>query len=173
METNILEKCVNCQLHKTRRRIVNNRGNPKSPLLVIVDNPGMGEEVLNNFMAGIEGKFLRDVLKEAFEEAGVSYMDYYVTGMVRCRPADSVGGFTRAPTAVEILACHNHLWKSISYTNPKHIFLVGSLAEKYLKKELPHAVTILPIKFLIKQGGKTSAWYRTTLTTIVEELKNA
>jgi len=147
METNILEKCVNCSLSKTRRRIVNNRGNPKSPLLLIVDNPGMGEEVLNNFMAGIEGKFLRDIFYEAFEEAEVKYMDYYVTGMIRCRPANSVGGPTREPSSTEILACHNHLWKTLSYTDPKHIFLVGNLAEKYLQKELPHAVTILPIKF--------------------------
>jgi len=151
---------------------VNNRGNPRSPLVLIVDNPGESEEVLNSFMAGIEGRFLRSIFKEAFEEAGVNYMDFFVTGLLRCRPTNYLGGPTREPLPKEILACHGNLWESLDNTNPKHIFLVGSLVHDYLKKELPYAVMILPMKFLIKQGGKTSAWYRTTLTTIVEELNN-
>lgn len=62
-----IEHCEICELSKQRNRVIWGEGNPKAPLMMILDNPGAREDREgNSFLCGT-----RETLQYGMREAGI------------------------------------------------------------------------------------------------------
>ena len=162
----IPKPCTRCPLHKYRKRIVKGSGSIPADVLFLGEAPGKSESILGTAFAGVEGKFLRSMINEATEDEPTIHMAY----MVSCRPTNERQGETREPTSEEVLACFPMLHKTMKIVKPKQIVFVGKIPEQYYKREYPEAVTIQHPAFLMKQGGRSSAYYLTNIRILSEVL---
>lgn len=164
-------ECNNCYLHTTRRNIVKNIGNIKASILFIFEYPSRSDDVVGKICSGQDGRLLEMLLNDAFAALNIVPKEYFATSLLRCIPIDNKLDIIREPNEHEILACMFNLFKIINRMNFKHMFLVGKLAEKFLSKQLPGSVSLVPIGMLVKQGGIDSHWYKYNLRKIMEGLK--
>lgn len=121
------EKCVSCELHKTRNNVVFADGNPETAKIVLIgEAPGQNEDLQGLPFVGRAGKFLNEFLAKS----GISReKDLYIINTVKCRPPKN-----RVPSDKEKVACKNYLISQIEIINPKIILLCGATAVKSFSK---------------------------------------
>ena len=110
-------KCTKCELSKTRTNSVPGKGNFKSDVIFVGEDPGKNEDEKGEPFIGIAGKKLSSVL----ENAGVSRDDIYITNIVKCRPPSN-----RVPKTNERETCQEYLKQEISIIKPKIICVLGN-----------------------------------------------
>lgn len=71
-----------CEVCTHKSRIIWGEGNPKAPIMVILDNPGAREDKEGKeYICGT-----RQTLQMAIYEVGLSAEDIYLTYLLKCRP---------------------------------------------------------------------------------------
>ncbi|WP_433946763.1 uracil-DNA glycosylase [Paenibacillus sp. SN-8-1] len=112
-----IEHCEICELSKQRNRVIWGEGNPKAPLMMILDNPGAREDPEgNSFLCGT-----RETLQFGMREAGIVENDVYVTYLLKCRPM-------RAYNKPEArAACLPHLLLQLLQKQPLVLFGFGNV----------------------------------------------
>ncbi|RUT31906.1 uracil-DNA glycosylase [Paenibacillus zeisoli] len=112
-----IEHCEICELSRQRSRVIWGEGNPKAPLMMILDNPGAREDPAGNpFLCGT-----RETLQFGMREAGIDVHDIYVTYLLKCRPK-------RAYNKPEArTACLPHLQMQLLQKQPLVLFGFGNV----------------------------------------------
>lgn len=100
--------CRKCELSRQRSRVIWGEGNPKAPIIVILDNPGAREDKDGKeFICGT-----RQTLQIGANRAGLSMDNLYVTYVLKCRPV-------RKYCKEEARAiCCDYLTQQINQQNP-------------------------------------------------------
>lgn len=118
----ICEKCLECELAKTRTNIVFSDGNPDAKIVIIGEAPGRNEDETGKPFVGRAGK----LLDELFLSQGLTReKDLYICNTVKCRPPEN-----RVPTDVEKAKCERFLRGQLDILKPKIIVLCGATALK-------------------------------------------
>lgn len=112
-------KCTNCDLCKTRTNSVPGKGNFQSEVIFVGEAPGRNEDQKGEPFVGVAGKRL----DAALEDAGINRDSIYITNVVKCRPPNN-----RVPSVIERDTCKNYLQKEISIIKPKIICILGNTA---------------------------------------------
>ena len=115
--------CKKCDLCKTRTNAVPGKGNFNADLFFIGEAPGRSEDRLGEPFVGVAGK----KLSIAFEHAGISRDEVYITNVVKCRPPKN-----RVPKEDEEKACQKYLKSEIDLIKPKIICIMGNTAYRSL-----------------------------------------
>ena len=161
------KNCFNCDLSKTRHKVVFGSGSKTSKILFIGEAPGKDEDQSGKPFVGRAGK----LLDEIFFSIGFSRENLYITNTVKCRPPDN-----RNPTSSEISACSNFLDNQIDLISPDIIILLGKVAAErllntsepmaslrgkvhsYREKDIPVLVFYHPAYLLRSPSEKIKVW---------------
>ena len=126
--------CTACELHKYRRQIVVDRGNPAAAIMVISERPGENEDRTGQAFVGRAGEMLDSI----FASIGLdSNRDMLICNVVKCMPVSTREDMTledRAPQAEEVKVCVPFLQKQISLMKPKVILLLGAVALRHIAR---------------------------------------
>ena len=106
-----------------KKRLVFNDGSPDLPVMIIGEAPGKDEEVQGKPFVGRGGKLLNSTL----ETLDWKRSDFYVTNVVKYRPADEFGG-NCTPAPEEIEKFRPALEKEIDVVDPKLIVVLGRIS---------------------------------------------
>ena len=120
-------KCQKCQRGKARNRIVMDRGNPGSKILVVSERPGDNEDVQGKAFVGRSGELLDKIMASIGLDTN---RDLLIVNVVKCKAE-----IDRAPFSQEVEACLPYLRRQIELMKPKVILLLGAVALKYLVKD--------------------------------------
>jgi len=118
----IANKCYNCELGKTRTKLVFGEGNPDSLIMAIGEGPGKDEDEQGRPFVGRSGQLLRKMLLAIGLDP---IKDVFIANTVKCRPPNN-----RPPKKDEIENCIKYLRKQIEIIQPKLILLLGKSAVK-------------------------------------------
>jgi DNA polymerase len=119
-----VERCVLCDLSKSRINAVPGNGNTTDKVMIIGEAPGKNEDKNGVPFIGSAGK----ILDKALQEGGLARNDVYITNVVKCRPPHN-----RVPTDNEIQICtSSYLKNEINLIAPKIICILGATALKSL-----------------------------------------
>ncbi|MFZ5819972.1 MAG: uracil-DNA glycosylase family protein [Chloroflexota bacterium] len=119
--------CVNCALHRTRKKSVPGEGPASSEIMLIGEGPGFYENEQGRPFVGAAGQFLEQLL----EQAGLKRSDVWIGNVVKCRPPGN-----RDPLPEELAACDVYLERQIAVIDPKIIITLGRFS---MNKFLPDA----------------------------------
>ncbi len=106
------------------RKLVFSDGDPDAKVMIIGEAPGQDEERQGKPFIGRAGRLLIATL----EALGWKRSDFYISNIVKYRPADPVTGSNRTPTEEEIAKFRPSIEKEIAVVDPKLIVLVGRVA---------------------------------------------
>ena len=106
-----------------KRTLVFSDGDPNAKVMIIGEAPGKDEEREGKPFIGRAGRLLTGTL----EKLGWQRGDFYISNIVKYRPADELGG-NRTPTEEEITKFRPAIEKEIAVVDPKLIVLVGRVA---------------------------------------------
>ena len=122
-----IERCYDCELSKSRTRVVPGEGPEKVDLLFIGEAPGWHEDQQGRPFVGPAGQFLDKLL----QSINLKRDQVYIANVIKCRPPAN-----RDPLPSEIQACNKWLDLQIKLLQPKIIITLGrySLA-KYFPNE--------------------------------------
>jgi DNA polymerase len=122
-----INQCQDCNLYKTRTKVVPGDGPEDSELLFIGEAPGWNEDQQGLPFVGQAGSFLDHLLSLI----NLNRNQVYIANVIKCRPPNN-----RDPLPTEMLACKKWLDRQIDIINPKIIVTLGrySLA-RYFPKE--------------------------------------
>lgn len=71
-----------CEVCTQKSRVIWGEGNPKAPIVVILDNPGAREDKEGKgYVCGT-----RQTLQEAIHQVNLTVKDVYITYLLKCRP---------------------------------------------------------------------------------------
>ena len=161
------KNCFNCDLSKTRHKVVFGSGSKTSKIMFIGEAPGKDEDQSGKPFVGRAGK----LLDEIFFSIGFSRENVYITNTVKCRPPDN-----RNPNSSEITACSNFLDNQIDLISPDIIILLGKVAAErllntsepmsslrgkvhsYRDTDIPVLVFYHPAYLLRSPGEKKKVW---------------
>jgi len=153
-----IRTCTNCDLHKTRKKVVIGRGLPNPDVVLIGEAPGSEEDESGKPFVGRSGK----LLDEAIVKNGIE--NFAIINILKCRPPGN-----RKPEPDEIEACRPWLNQQLDLLNPKLIILVGATALTAFFPDLKITKTVnelsdanldnLDKKLLEKDGRKYYAVY--------------
>lgn len=116
----VASKCIQCPLHKSRKRVVFGEGPEYAKIMLIGEAPGKNEDETGRPFIGMAGKLLSEIL----HEAGLDRSQIYITSIVKCRPEDN-----RKPKKPEYSTCIDlYLSKQIELIDPDIIGLLGNSA---------------------------------------------
>jgi len=110
--------CKDCGLYQQKSRMIWGEGNPASPIMFILDNPGAREDRDGNPM--ICGT--RQTLQQAAYEAGLAKDQIYVTYIVKRRP---IRAYDKEQTRA---ICMKHLQEQLQEQKPSLIVCFGNVA---------------------------------------------
>jgi DNA polymerase len=119
-------ECTRCELARTSKNIVIDRGNPNSRIMVIGEAPGEMEEKLGKAFVGRAGKLLDSIMDAVGLDTN---RDMLIANIVKHRPPKN-----RVPRADEAEACMPYLKKQIELIAPRLIILLGATSLKYMDK---------------------------------------
>jgi DNA polymerase len=119
--------CTKCELHRGRRNIVIDRGNPSSRIMAIGEAPGENEDIMGSAFVGRAGKLLDDIMKSINLD---TEKDVLIANIVKCKPPGN-----RAPVREEVSSCLPYLHKQIDLVQPRVIVLLGAVALKHMIPE--------------------------------------
>ena len=120
---NECKNCTKCELHKSRKNVVVDRGNRESDLVFIGEAPGADEDRIGKAFVGRAGKLLDLV----FRGLGISDDDIYICNILKCRPPGNIN-----PTDKQAELCMPYLMRQIELVQPKVIVILGGQAFKHL-----------------------------------------
>lgn len=143
--------CDTCSLAESGSRIIWGEGNPDSDIWILLDNPGMREDVAGvPFVCGT-----RQTIHSTAREFGFTEHSLYVTYVVRRRPV------RKYPKDVERKTCIRNFHIQISTHDPKIIFCMGDVALS----------SLLGVESHVKDmRGKSHRWQDYTLLTTYHPL---
>jgi DNA polymerase len=84
-------QCTKCELSGTRRNVVFGEGNPKSPLMIIGEGPGMHEDATGKPFVGRAGA----LLDEALAACKIGRQLVFICNVLKCRACITENGRTR------------------------------------------------------------------------------
>lgn len=116
--------CTKCRLADGRTQVVFGTGNPKAPLMLVGEGPGLEEDRQGEPFVGRSGRLL-DML--VAQELGLDRTGLYIGNVVKCRPPNN-----RDPRDDEIEACMPFLFEQIAIVGPKVVITLGSFAARAL-----------------------------------------
>jgi len=117
-----VEHCERCELSKQRTRVIWGEGNPRAPLMLILDNPGAREDRQgNSFLCGT-----RETLQLGMREAGLDTDSVYVTYLLKCRP---IRAYNKPEARA---ACLPHLQMQLQMKQPLVLFGFGNVVAEAL-----------------------------------------
>jgi uracil-DNA glycosylase family 4 len=119
--------CQRCDLHKSRTRIVVDRGNPSAPILAVGEGPGENEDRQGLVFVGRAGHLLDEIMASVGIRTDTEML---LANIVKCRPPEN-----RAPQKAEAETCLPFLKKQISLVKPKLVLLLGAVALSYMLSE--------------------------------------
>lgn len=162
---NECKNCTKCELHKSRRNVVLERGNRNAGLMFIGEAPGATEDRMGKAFVGRAGK----LLDLALTGLGISENDIYICNILKCRPPENIN-----PNKEQALMCMEYLKRQISMVQPRVIVLLGGVALKHLLNtsigitrsrgiwteynEIPVMPTFHPAALLRDQTKKIDMW---------------
>lgn len=149
--------CTRCRLHKTRRVVVEGRGELPAKLLFIGTGPGKSEDLQGIPFIGEAGRVLDQGLRQARKFLNYSPEDmpsFYITNVVACRPTNKRFGENRDPKTDEMNACYPRLIEIYELAQPEVVILFGKVAQKHCKKAFPDSVIfeMLHPAYLTRRG---------------------
>lgn len=119
--------CGNCDLAKTRTKVVIGRGtNLNAPVMLVGEGPGEQEDLTGKAFVGRAGKLLDHLLNALMFDPE----DYYICNIVKCRPPNN-----REPLPEEARACLPWLRFQVRYIRPSILVCLGATALRYLVGE--------------------------------------
>lgn len=166
-----LDYCERCGLHRTRRKVVWGRGMSPADIMFLGEAPGRVEDLRGQPFVGPSGKLLDAMIVEASSRGEIEVPTYFLTNCVMCHPTDRKGGDNRQPHASEVIACMDNVMQVHRQVRPKVVIFVGRVPERYYAKEFTVHETILHPAFLLRQGGKASSHYLTTVRKLEDIFK--
>ncbi|MGX9136087.1 uracil-DNA glycosylase [Rummeliibacillus sp. JY-2-4R] len=141
--------CSECGLIQQGSRMVWGEGNPKAPIMILLDNPGAREDKENTpFVCGT-----RQTLQKASSEVGLKVDDLYVTYVLKRKPKRA---YDKEKTR-EI--CIQHLHQQLQITKPDFIVCLGNVAVQSFFQDSKTDVKSLRGKFHEVQGFQTTVAY--------------
>lgn len=132
------KNCQRCPLHTVRKSVVLIRGTVPCKVLFIGETPGESEDVLGVPFMGPAGKLLNQIIESACNKAGrpwfVTQMAF--THLIGCIPKnEDTRRKGTEPLPSEVEACQSRILDLIKISKPKIIVAVGTLSDKYGKKQ--------------------------------------
>ena len=107
------EKCKQCELNKTRNKLVFGDGKPGAELLFVGEAPGADEDATGVPFVGRAGQLLNKIIAAM----GLSREEHvYICNVLKCRPPGN-----RTPLPSEAAECWPHLREQIEIVGPKVI----------------------------------------------------
>ena len=119
----IISKCEQCDLYKTRNKTVFGSGPSNAKVMIIGEAPGKDEDEQGEPFIGRAGKLLDAFL----ESINLSREKVFITNTVKCRPPDN-----RNPSLDELNQCSTFLSSQIKAIKPKVLILLGKVAANNL-----------------------------------------
>lgn len=119
--------CTKCVLHESRKKSVAGDGPANAEIMFIGEGPGFHENEQGHPFVGASGKFLDQLLAQAF----VTRTEVFICNVVKCRPPGN-----RDPLPDEITACDGHLEAQIKIIDPSIIVTLGRIS---MNKFIPGA----------------------------------
>jgi uracil-DNA glycosylase len=119
--------CTRCRLSYSRNKIVVDRGNAETPIMIISERPGDNEDIQGKAFVGRAG----EMLDKMFAAISLSSdNDLLITNVVKCKPE-----IDRSPLKEEVEACAPFLEKQIELVKPRVIIILGAVALKGVAPE--------------------------------------
>lgn len=119
------QKCLKCELGKTRQNLVFGEGNPAAELVFVGEAPGADEDASGRPFVGRAGQKLTEMI----QAMGLTREDVYICNVLKCRPPDN-----RPPASDEIEQCWPYLVRQLQIIRPKVIITLGNPATQNLLK---------------------------------------
>lgn len=113
--------CTDCELSRSRQRVVFYRGNPDASIAIVGEAPGHDEDLRGSPFVGAAGKVIDGLLVEA----KVSFDEVCFVNMVGCRPPNN-----RAPKRAELDACRSRTLGMLNIIDPDCVLMLGLTAAK-------------------------------------------
>lgn len=123
---NKINKCMECQLGKTRKNFVFGSGNPDADIMIIGEAPGADEDELGLPFVGRAGQLLTKIM----EAIQINREEVYIANIVKCRPPNN-----REPEKIEVDSCEPYLKKQIDLIKPEFILSLGLTSVNTLLKK--------------------------------------
>jgi uracil-DNA glycosylase family 4 len=111
-----IELCQNCELARTRIKVVPGEGPENADILFIGEAPGYHEDQQGRPFVGPAGQFLDDLLASI----NLNRSQVFIANVIKCRPPGN-----RDPLPGEIQACKQWLDHQIELIKPKMIVTLG------------------------------------------------
>jgi len=108
--------CQDCDLAKSRTKVVPGEGPEDADLLFIGEAPGWYEDQQGRPFVGSAGAFLDELLASI----GLSRKQVYIANVIKCRPPGN-----RDPLSSEIQACCKWLDRQMEIIQPKMVVTLG------------------------------------------------
>jgi len=143
------QNCQDCGLFQQGSRMIWGEGNPKAPILILLDNPGEREDREERPYVCTT----RQTLQRAVHESGLSADDFYVTYVLKRKPKRA---YDKERTR-EI--CLQHLQQQLVITNLKLVFCLGNVAVQSFFQDEAADVKTLRGKFYDVRGFQTTVAY--------------
>lgn len=150
--------CALCTLSTTRKCIVPSLGLTPADVFILLDAPTETDEMLQQLLAGPDGKLMTSMLFQAAERT-MRKFSFHIATMTMCRPHTK--GVDRPPAKPEILRCMNNLMTIYAAVMPQMVILVGDRTKLYYGREFPESVSISPPWLVRKHPG---LWLNTVQT---------
>ena len=115
--------CRLCPLSRSRKRIVIDRGNPGSRIMVISERPGENEDRMGVAFVGRAGELLDKIMASIDLDTN---RDMLIVNVVKCIPP-----VDRSPLSDEVRACRPFLDRQIKLVGPRVVILLGAVALKH------------------------------------------
>lgn len=125
----MLPTCTKCSLHKTRKTLVQFRGECPCQVIFIGEAPGPSEDCLGEPFVGPSGGILDTILELCQTQHDFTWG---ITNCVQCIPWGVEIGKVRKPTDNELELCRPRLHEIVRRCNPVLIVAVGQVAQEQL-----------------------------------------
>lgn len=119
--------CKRCPLSERRSKIVIDRGNPASKLMIVSERPGENEDQRGEAFVGRAGELLDKIFAAINLDTN---RDMLICNVVKCMPPTD-----RSPHTPEVTACLPYLEKQIQLVKPDVVVLLGLVALKFITDE--------------------------------------
>ena len=115
----LIDSIQNCNLKKNAKKLIIGDGDINSPIMIIVEDPGLQEEEVGKTFEGESGVLLEKML----EAINIQKKDIFSSYAINFRPPED-----RKPTSQEIKKYSIFIKELISIIDPKIVILIGSTA---------------------------------------------
>jgi uracil-DNA glycosylase len=136
--------CTRCSLCEKRNKVCLARGTIPCDVLFLGEAPGVSEDVLGSPFVGPAGHLLDRIIEESIPDE----VDYALTNLVACIPKDEDNDKVGEPPEEAINACAPRLKEFVRICRPNRVILVGTLAHKHFKEDVPTVKILHPAAIL-------------------------